>query len=99
MEESAVERKLDSIVSILKLAYKQQLDEIAESVRSEPGKLAILDATGEWTPAGPLVKAVAKKAKRSERSVQNYVSELLYLGVLEKRGAGRSIEYRSTGVI
>lgn len=42
---------------------------------------------------------VAKKVKKSERSIQMYIGELLELGVLEKRGAGRSTEYRTTGVV
>ena len=99
MDESAIERKLGSIASILKLAHKQQLDEIAGTVRSEPGKAAILDETREWAPGGPLVKSVAEEAKKSKRTIQTYIGELLDLGVLEKRGAGRSIEYRSTGII
>ena len=99
MDENAIEQKLGTIASILKLAHKQELDEIAESVRGEPGKAMVLDATREWAPGGPLVKSVAEEAKKSNRTIQTYIGELLDLGVLEKRGAGRSIEYRSTGII
>lgn len=99
MDESGIERRLEAIASILKLAFREQIAEVGESLRSETGKAAILDSTGGWTPAGALVNGVAKKTGRSKRSIQRDLSSLLELGVLEKRGAASSIEYRSTGII
>jgi len=100
MESSVVEQKLDSIITILKLAFKDQLAEVRDSVRGDPARAAILDATSEtWVAGGSLVPAVAKKANKSERSIQNYLGELVDSGLVERRGAGRSTEYRSTGVI
>lgn len=99
MSQAEVERKLDQIAAILKLAHRDKLDGVREIIRNEPAKAALLDATSDWTSAGDLVKRVSGKAKRSQRSVQVYIGELLALGLLEKKGAGRSTEYRSTGVI
>lgn len=99
MDEDTIGQKLDTIATILKLAHKEELDTIRSDVRSDPGKAAILDASLQWIAAGSLTKGVAQEIKRTERSIRNYISELLNLGVLAKRGAGRSVEYRSTGII
>jgi len=99
MDESVIERKLDTIASILKLAFGEQLSQVREAMRSEAGKAAILDSGDDWTPAGELVKEVMKNTGRSKRSIQRDIGEMLDLGVLEKRGAARSLEYRTAGVI
>lgn len=99
MNGAEIERKLDTIASILKIAHKDDIERARIAIRSEPGKAAILDKASSWMAGGALVKAVATKVKKSDRSIQIYIAELLELGVLEKRGAGRSTEYRTTGVV
>lgn len=99
MTNEDIGRKLDTIATILKLAHSDAIAKTRTSVRSEPAKAALLDGASKWTGAGKLVKAVAKKSGKSERSVQNYIAELLELGVLEKQGGGPTTEYRSTGLV
>jgi len=100
MDNKAMERKLDTLIAILKIAYKGQLDELRDAINADAGRAAILDVSrSDWVSGGTLVKSTKDKAKKSERSIQNYIGELIEGGLLEKRGAGRSVEYRSTGVI
>lgn len=99
MNEDDLGKKLDTITTILKLAHADAIARTREAVRSEPGKAAILDATSDWTGAGPLVKTVTKKSGKAGRSVNRYIAELVELGVLEKQGGGPTTQYRSTGLI
>lgn len=99
MNENEIGRKLDVIASILKLAHSDDIQRARTAIRSDPAKAAILDKSSTWVAGGELTKAVGRDVKKSERSIRMSVAELLQLGVLEKRGAGPSTEYRTTGLI
>jgi len=99
MNNDAVVERLDRILSILRVAHADKIDELRSTIRNHPVDAAILDRALDWTPAGDLRKAVAKSAGQSERNVNNRIGDLIALGALEKQGAGRATAYRSTGLI
>jgi len=99
MENDAVVERLDRILSILRVAHADKISELRRSVRGHPVDAAILDHALDWTPGGDLRQGVAKDAGQTERNVNNRIADLIALGALEKRGAGRATAYRSTGLI
>jgi Fic family protein len=46
-----------------------------------------------------LQTTVATKTKASKRTIQERIADLVSLGVLEKRGATRTTEYKGSGLI
>jgi hypothetical protein len=98
MNNDEIGRKLDAIAAILKLVHHEQLGAARQRIRSDNVYAAILDSTKDWTGAASVQAAAAKKgAARSTTSRK--VVELIELGLLEKQGGGKTIEYRSTSLI
>jgi hypothetical protein len=98
-DEEDIGRKLDAIASILKIAFSEEIEKVRATIRSEPGKAAILDGSSDWTAGGPLVKAAAKEAKKTERSIQIYRSafSLIVLRSVDDHPAPGSSAHTNTG--
>ncbi len=98
MDNDEIGRKLDAIAAILKLVNHEELGAARQRIRSDKVYAAILDSTKNWAGAARVQAAATKKgAARSTTSKK--VAELIELGLLEKQGGGKTIEYRSTGLI
>lgn len=98
MTQEVVER-LDRISAILQLAHGDAIARARDRIRADKVNAAILDASTTWVPAGKMQSAVATKTKASTRTVQRGIADLIAQGVLEKRGAARTLEYRASGLI
>lgn len=99
MGNEEIGRKLDSIATILRLVHFEELEAARAKIRGDNVYAAILDSTKRWTAAAK-VQAAAKKKKGSARSTTSRkIVELIELGLLEKQGGGRTIEYKATGLI
>jgi hypothetical protein len=94
-----VVHRLDTVIAVLKLAHRTEIEETRVGIRGDKVSAAILDLSARWTPAGKLTASVRRKTKQSERTVKRRVAELLRDGILEKRGGGPAIEYRATGLV
>lgn len=92
-------RRLDTIIAILQLAHREEIETARTTIRSDKVKATILDGAEDWTPAGKLTNAVKAKTKQSAATINRRVTDLLATGVLEKQGGGPATEYRSTGLI
>ena len=92
-------QRLDKIAAILQIAHKDSIERARDEINADAIDAAILKAAGKPTPGGQLATAVAKKTKRTKRSVQLHVAELLERGLLEKTGAGTATTYETTGLI
>jgi Fic family protein len=92
-------RQLSTIIAILKLANRDQIDAARTSIRSDKVNAAILDAAKRWTGAGKVQTMVSKKTSASRSTITARLGELMALGVLEKQGGGPTTEYRATGLI
>jgi hypothetical protein len=99
MPDHEVVQRLDTIISILKLAHSEALAQVRKSTLGDEVSASILDSTAEgFVAAGDLKRDVAKSTKQSEKTVQRRIADLVAMGVLEKRPDGRAA-YRSTGIL
>lgn len=99
MTNEDITRRLDTIIAILQLAHREEIESARTTIRSDKVKAAILDGAKNWTPAGKLTGAVKAKTKQSPATINRRITELLATGVLEKQGGGPATEYRATGLI
>jgi hypothetical protein len=98
MNNDDVARTLNRIATILQIAHEDKIAQVRDEIRRDKSYKAILDLATDWTPAGKLRDAVVK-AGQSPRTFLNKANELVERGLLERRGSGPSVSYRSTGVI
>ena len=99
MADTETARQLETVIAILKLAHRTEIEDARTSIRADKVSAAILDTTADWTPAGKLKTAVIAKTKQSKPTVERRIADLVEQGVLERRGAGSASSYRRTGVI
>lgn len=99
MSEQDIIERLDRLIAIQQIAHKDVLDAARSTTRADKVNAAILDATSGWIGTASLQSTAIKKSGAKERTVQMRIVDLLSKGLLEKRGGGRNIEYRSTGLI
>lgn len=98
-ELTAVENKLDLLISLLRIAHGEPLRFEREAILAEPVSKAILAASGDWIEAGKLKALVVKKAKVSSPTVSRRLAELLERGLITRKGGGGKVSYRTTGLI
>jgi predicted HTH transcriptional regulator len=94
-----VGKKLDTLISIMRIAHKDAIAAARESIRSEKGNAEILDAAPDWVAAGQLQSTVNQKTKQSIPTVKRRIAALVDQGALEKQGSGGNVSYRSTGLV
>jgi hypothetical protein len=93
-------RRLDTMISILRLAHADEIEHAKTKLLSDPVNAAILRATAgsKFVPSGELKAKVRKATKQSEKTVQRRVLELVDTGALETRPTGLAA-YRATGLL
>lgn len=91
-------QRLDRIIFLLGLAFREQLDAARRRVLSDPVAAALVEtAADDWIAAGDLKRRVAVTTKQSERTVSRRLSQLVVEGWIEAVGAGANVRYRSGG--
>jgi hypothetical protein len=99
MADPNVTKQLDLIISILQLAYDDEIQRARTRIRTDDASRAILDATAnDYVSAGELKRKAARSSGDSERTVSRRIGELVALGALERRPTGQPA-YRATGLI
>ena len=98
MNGDDIGRKLDAIAAILKLVNHEELEAARQRIRSDKVYAAILDSTRDWTGAAK-VQAAAAKNGSARSTTSRKIVELIEFSIIEKQGDGKSIEYRSTGLV
>lgn len=99
-DEDNLEAKLDLLIGLLRLAYREPLGQRRIEILSDPASKAILQlATREWIDAGELKALAAKRARVSKPTVERRIAELVADAVLRRAGAGAHVRYRSSGLI
>jgi hypothetical protein len=92
--------RVDRLTQILEVALAPQIEAGRALLRPNEVDAAIFDHTaGTWIATANLQKRVTKATGAKTRSIQNHLSSLVERGFVRKRGGGRSIEFRSVGVI
>src|SRR5437870_5616644 len=99
MTQDAVVERLDRLISVLQLAHADSIARVRAAIRSDKVNAALLDASTTWTAAVKLQTAVARETEASKRTIQERIADLVSRGLLEKRGATRTTEYRASGLI
>lgn len=96
----SLEHRLARIERLLAIGFTEQIHARRKTAGVDDQVVsAILERTGQWSPAGPLKAAVEAVSGQSAMTVKRRLKELVSLGALEKRGQTASTEYRSTGVL
>jgi hypothetical protein len=99
-DDDNLEAKLDLLIGLLRLAYREPLEQRRTDILSDPASKAILQlAARDWVDAGELKSVAAKRAKVSKPTVERRIAELVGDGVLRRAGAGAHVSYRSSGLI
>ena len=95
-----VTSRLDKLIAILQLAFREPIERAREALREDPINEAILTrAADEWVPVGALIDRVKQDTEGSTRSVQRRLSELTSIGALERQRSGSAVSYRSAGLL
>jgi Fic family protein len=92
-------RRLDTIIAILRLAHREEIEAARATIRADKVQAALLDGAVDWAAAGKLTSTVKAKTGQSPATINRRITELLDLGLLEKQGGGPATQYRSTGLI
>ena len=99
-DDGAVEAKLDLLIGLLCLAYREPLEQRRIEVLSDPASRAILQgAARDWADAGALKSTAGRGASVSKPTVERRITELVADGALRRQGAGAHVRYRSSGLI
>jgi DNA-binding transcriptional ArsR family regulator len=98
-DASVLADKLDLLISIQKIAHRSALDAERAEISADPVSESLLGHATNWTDAGALQKAVAGATKASIPTIKRRIAQLVDRGLVKREGAGRSVRYRSTGLI
>jgi hypothetical protein len=92
--------KLDEVLSVLKLAFADEIGLARSAILKDPVNRAILESLADgWRGSGDLQRHVSRAAAVTERTVRDRLRDLAATGAIRSRGGGRSLEYSTTGVI
>ncbi len=96
-ENSSLEKKLDLLISLLRIAHQEPIEAERDRVLSDRVNKAVLEAARrDWIDAGKLKLLVAKRARTSQPTIERRIADLVELGALDRRGAGGAVSYRAT---
>jgi hypothetical protein len=96
---SSVEAKLDLLISLLRIAYRDPVVQERDRVMADKVSKAILVVSRrDWIEAGQLKRLAAASGKASKPTVERRIAELVDLGALDRSGAGAHVRYRATAL-
>ncbi len=94
----ALERKLDLLIALTRIGIRDQLERERRVLMADDVSVAILRGCQNWVSAGELKSVVMQATKQSEATVKRRISELVSSGALLRRGATRSVTYKTSGL-
>lgn len=92
-------RKLDLLVTLLKLSNRDVLERFREEVKKDKVATKILELANEPITYSDLVRKVATETGAAEITVKKKISMLKEMGFLMSRREGREVYYENTGLI
>jgi hypothetical protein len=99
MTDDLVIAKLDSIIAILQLAFREPIENARREILGDPIAAAVLEVAIDWIESGNLQDRVSAETKQSKRTVQRRIAALVSQRVLEQAGSGPKVRYRASGLI
>jgi hypothetical protein len=98
--EGEITRRLDRVIAILQLAYREQIDATRNEIQADQVNAAILELVAtDWVPAGTIKESVMGSTEQGSRTIERRLAKLAAMGVIEQDGTGSRIRYRSSGVL
>jgi DNA-binding HxlR family transcriptional regulator len=86
--------------SILRAAFRPQLEELQSRVVEDPVMASVLRHLSDGAlAAGDLKAKVTGDTSSSERTVNRRLADMQALGLIDQRGAGGRVTYESTGLV
>lgn len=99
MNDDEIGKALNRIAAILQIAHREAIEAERDTLMADEANRAIFKATASWAATADIEKAVvgSKAAARSTLFVR--LGNLTERGLLERRKAGNTTEYRNSGLI
>lgn len=94
-----LERKLDLLIALQRVAHREELEALRETLLQDKVSREILRATGDSIDAGALKKQVMRRASASKPTVERRIAELVGLGAIQRSGSGAHVQYVNAGLI
>ncbi|TML00282.1 MAG: hypothetical protein E6G34_01985 [Actinobacteria bacterium] len=94
----AIEQKLDLLIALILVGLRDHLAREREQLESDKVFNALVANAGDRIGAGELKAAARRASGQSQPRVERRIAELVSRGALTRRGSGRSVSYRSTGL-
>ena len=91
-------RKLDLLVTLLKLSNRDVLERFKKEVRKDRVATKILELADEPITYSDLVRKVATETGAAEITVKRKISRLKEMGFLMSRRKGREVYYENSGL-
>jgi hypothetical protein len=92
-------RALTQIAAVLQIAHEDQIKQARVELMKDEANKAIFKAAASWTETAALEKAVVGSKAASRTTFFARLNDLADRGLLERRKAGNTTEYRSSGLI
>lgn len=99
-QDDEVVERLDRLIALLTIVHGDAISRQREELAADPVNAAIMaEVDGAWVPSGELQRRVSKSTKVAPRTVLRAITGLSGRRLLLSRGSGKSIAYRSSGVL
>ena len=92
-------RKLDLLVTLLKLSNRDVLERFRQEVKKDTVATKILELADEPITYSDLVRKVSTETGTAEITVKKKISKLKEMGFLMSRREGRKVYYENTSLI
>ena len=94
-----ISRKLDIVISLLKIGSKHAIDELRRKVEEDSIAMRILEIADGTLTYSEIARKVAQEMEVSESTVKRKISKLRSLGLLIARRGERGVYYEASGLI
>lgn len=93
-----VVNRLDQAITLLKLGNRGAIEQAWEEMNKDDVSKSLLELSDGTLESGELQKRVAEATKKSTRTVQNRIGELVRLGALRPTRQGAKVYYQKSDI-
>jgi hypothetical protein len=92
-------RILTQIAAILQIAHRDPITQRREELLKDDANKAIFKAASSWATTADIENVVVKGGAASRSTLYVRLADLADRGLLERRKAGNTTEYRNSGLV